>query len=198
MLWIFYAFFDTDSTFLVTINSFGCFIETLYITIFLFYATKDARRQVIRTKSVKYMPFLLSFFLTISAVMWFFYGLLKKDCYIAIPNVLGFSFGIVQMVLYAIYKNSKEIIEDPKGKKLADLTSDQIIEVVKLNAVNVGGQEIVNAVELPALAVMQNNNEGIHAIEIHCVHEPEEKTKKVRVAVEAEAAAANSNSSSLA
>ncbi|GMH31521.1 hypothetical protein Nepgr_033364 [Nepenthes gracilis] len=227
MLWIFYAFFDTNSTFLITINSFGCFIEALYIAIFLFYGTKETRisttrlimlmnvggfgfivfivlvvakdeqlrtkilgwiclifslcvfvaplcvmRQVIRTKSVKYMPFLLSFFLTISAVMWFFYGLLKKDYYIAIPNVLGFSFGIVQMVLYAIYKNSKEITEDdPKGQKLQELESNQIINVVKLNSIDVGGQEI-NAVVPVVAAAAALNSEGIYAIEIHNVHPP--------------------------
>ncbi|KAA8542080.1 hypothetical protein F0562_023232 [Nyssa sinensis] len=144
MLWIFYAFLKSSVILLITINSFGCLIETIYICFFLFYAPKKARiqtvkllvllnvvgfglilllthflvkgssragivgwiclvfslsvfvaplcivRQVIRTKSVEYMPFLLSFFLTISAVMWFFYGLLVKDYNIAIPNVLGF------------------------------------------------------------------------------------------------------------
>ncbi|KAL9265315.1 Bidirectional sugar transporter SWEET12-like protein [Drosera capensis] len=219
MLWIFYAFFDTDSTFLITINSFGCFIETVYIGIFLFYGIRSARvltiklflvlnvvgfgfivfivlvvaktvhlrqqilgwiclifsfcvflaplcvmRQVIRTKSVKYMPFLLSFFLTISAVMWFFYGLLKNDCYVAIPNVLGFSFGIVQMVLYAMYRKSKESTSeeeiDPKGHKLPEVmtTADQIIEVVKLNALNASHDAAITTLQLPA--------DGTYTIEI--------------------------------
>ncbi|GAB2289364.1 hypothetical protein Dimus_023671 [Dionaea muscipula] len=231
MLWISYALFDTDSTFLITINSFGCFIETLYVTVFLFYGTRQARiltiklllllnvvgfgfiifivlviakgvalrqkilgwvclifslsvfvaplfvmRQVIRTKSVKYMPFLLSFFLTISAVMWFFFGLLKKDYYIAIPNVLGFSFGIVQMVLYAMYrKNSKEDKweeeENPKvaAPKLPELTTDQIIEVVKLHSINMAAGQEMTTIELPAMATvasLNNINEGVYTIEI--------------------------------
>ncbi|KAL8097836.1 bidirectional sugar transporter N3-like [Apium graveolens] len=201
MLWIYYALLKSNAFLLITINSVGCVIQTVYIVIFLCYATKNAKlqtikllvgmnvigfgmiigltqfvakgtasrvtivgwiclvfslcvfvaplcvvRQVIRTKSVEYMPFLLSLFLTLSAVMWFFYGLLLKDVNIAVPNVLGFTFGIIQMVLYMMYKNAKKIttesqklpeyqdqiivLDDQKFPELAE----QIIDVMKLSA----------------------------------------------------------------
>ncbi|KAL3342504.1 hypothetical protein AABB24_026503 [Solanum stoloniferum] len=205
MLWIYYALLKSNMPLLITINSFGMFIETIYVGLYLFYAPKKARvqtvkmlmlsvvggfgaiilvteflfkgairgqvvgwiclifslcvfvaplgivRKVIKTKSVEYMPLLLSVFLTLSAVMWFFYGLLLKDINIAAPNVLGFIFGILQIVLYAIYsKKEKVILKEQKlpeiqtpgvivkdenmhtNKKLPELTQEQIIDIVKL------------------------------------------------------------------
>ncbi|PKA55264.1 Bidirectional sugar transporter SWEET14 [Apostasia shenzhenica] len=161
MLWIYYALIKTNAYLLITINSFGVVVETIYIVMYLIYAPKKAKvytakmmfllnvglfssivlftllvfkglirlkvlgwicvgfsvsvfvaplsiiRLVIRTKSVEFMPFPLSFFLTLSAVAWFSYGLFSKDIYVALPNVLGFAFGAAQMVLYIIYKDAK-------------------------------------------------------------------------------------------
>ncbi|XP_055830627.1 bidirectional sugar transporter SWEET12-like [Solanum dulcamara] len=202
LLWIYYAFLKSNTTLLITINTFGCFIETIYVGFYLFYAPKEVRvqtiklllllvvggfgaivlvsqfllegadrvqvvgwiclvfslcvfvtplcivRQVIKTKSVEYMSFLLSVFLTLSSVMWLFYGLLLKDFNIAIPNVLGFTFGILQMVLYVMYKKKVEdfvkeqnhpeiknhVIFLQNDKNFPELSEEQIIEIVKLGS----------------------------------------------------------------
>ncbi|KAL0380244.1 UNVERIFIED_CONTAM: Bidirectional sugar transporter SWEET10 [Sesamum angustifolium] len=133
----------------------------LVFSLCVFVAPLCVVRQVIRTKSVEYVPFLLSFFLTISAIMWFFYGLLRKDYNIAIPNVLGFIFGVLQMVLYLIYRNGKTSVQEnqqlPAGiiavdgeKQLPELR-DQIIDVLKLQ----GGL----AVEIiPVVSILVDSN----------------------------------------
>ncbi|XP_061360898.1 bidirectional sugar transporter N3-like [Gastrolobium bilobum] len=186
MLWIYYALVKNDATLLlITINSFGCVIESIYLAIFLIYAPKNTRlstiklllllnvcgfgamllstlylttgskrlsiigwiclvfnisvfaaplcimKRVIKTKSVEFMPFSLSFFLTLNAVMWFFYGLLLKDYYIALPNTLGFLFAIIQMVMYLIYRNAKkEALDEPLKQQELNV---HVVDVVKLS-----------------------------------------------------------------
>ncbi|KAG5017930.1 hypothetical protein AAZX31_08G350300 [Glycine max] len=171
MLWLYYALLKKDAMLLLTINSFGCVIEIIYIILYITYATGDARNltlklffamnvgafalillvthfavhgslrvqvlgwicvslsisvfaaplsivaQVVRTKSVEFMPFNLSFTLTLSAIMWFGYGLFLKDICIALPNVLGFALGLLQMLLYAIYRNGNKKVDKILEKK---------------------------------------------------------------------------------
>lgn len=70
------------------------------------------QRRVVKTKSVEYMPFSLSLSLTLCAATWFFYGFFSKDYYIMVPNVVGFMFGVAQMVLYFLYMDCNNINKD--------------------------------------------------------------------------------------
>ncbi|VAI41182.1 unnamed protein product [Triticum turgidum subsp. durum] len=174
MLWIYYALLKSDECLLITINSAGCVIETIYIIIYLTYAPKQAKgekrvvmlgwvcvgfsvsvfvaplsviRLVVRTRSVEFMPFSLSLSLTVSAVVWFLYGLLIKDKYVALPNILGFAFGVIQMGLYALYRNATPT---PAPKQVDD---DDAVKVP---------EHVVNISKLgPAAAIELNTHNPI-------------------------------------
>ncbi|KAI5016887.1 bidirectional sugar transporter SWEET14-like [Hordeum vulgare subsp. vulgare] len=191
MLWIYYALLKSDEYLLITINTAGCVIETIYIVLYLAYAPKQARlftakillllnvgvfglillltllltagerrvvmlgwvcvgfsvcvfvaplsviRLVVRTRSVEFMPFSLSLSLTASAVVWFLYGLLIKDKYVALPNILGFAFGVIQMGLYALYRNATPIpapkeMDAPESEDGAVKAPEHVVNIAKL------------------------------------------------------------------
>lgn len=43
MLWLYYALIKKGAFLLITINAFGCVVETIYISMFLAYASRDSR-----------------------------------------------------------------------------------------------------------------------------------------------------------
>ncbi|XP_068651958.1 bidirectional sugar transporter SWEET14-like [Aristolochia californica] len=86
----------------------------MVFTICVFVAPLSIMKQVIRTKSIEFMPFPLSFFLTLNAIAWFFYGFFIRDYFIALPNIIGFIFGVLQIILYGIYRRNTTAMLEQK------------------------------------------------------------------------------------
>ncbi|KAJ0482616.1 putative SWEET sugar transporter [Helianthus annuus] len=84
----------------------------------LMYASPlSVMRLVITTRSVEYMPFLLSLFCFCNGLCWFLYALLPFDPFVAVPNGIGAVLGILQLILYAtFYKSTKRMLVERKEK----------------------------------------------------------------------------------
>ncbi|KAG1330345.1 bidirectional sugar transporter SWEET3b [Cocos nucifera] len=85
----------------------------LVASISMYSSPLVAVKQVIKTKSVEFMPFYLSFFSFIASSLWMAYGLLGRDLFLATPNILGCPIGLLQLVLYCVYRKSKGAQTEP-------------------------------------------------------------------------------------
>ncbi|KAL5786788.1 hypothetical protein ACOSQ2_009180 [Xanthoceras sorbifolium] len=84
------------------------------LTIGMYASPLLVMTTVIKTKSVEYMPFLLSFFLFLNAGVWSIYSVLVKDIYIGVPSCIGFVLGSAQLIIYAMYKNKSKSTKPPE------------------------------------------------------------------------------------
>ncbi|KAL7117821.1 hypothetical protein ACP275_03G097100 [Erythranthe tilingii] len=84
-----------------------CGIAATLFSIIMYASPLSVMRLVIKTKSVEYMPFLLSLFVFLCGTSWLIYGLIGKDMFIYIPNGFGCLLGTMQLSIYAIYRGKK-------------------------------------------------------------------------------------------
>ncbi|KAG8487957.1 hypothetical protein CXB51_018601 [Gossypium anomalum] len=223
VLWIYYATLKPNAFLLMTINSIGCVVETIYIIVFIVYAPKKARiltlklllvfnmgalvlvlithffskgrsrihvigwscvvtsaavfaaplsimRSVIHTKSVEFMPFTLSFFLTCSAILWLVYGLLLKDFYISwldfvkgnqslrrslrsvvcwLPNIVGVVLGTIQMLLYVVYKKfNNNFAKDQERKQPSPIVNGKNMNHIKASNIDSLPRQVSGDIEV--------------------------------------------------
>ncbi|CAO1946794.1 unnamed protein product [Urochloa humidicola] len=92
-----------------------CGLAATIFSICMYASPLSIMRLVIKTKSVEFMPFLLSLSVFLCGTSWFIYGLLGRDPFIIIPNGCGSVLGLTQLILYAIYRNNKGAAA-PAGK----------------------------------------------------------------------------------
>ncbi|KAF7834516.1 bidirectional sugar transporter SWEET17 [Senna tora] len=77
------------------------------LNIVMYASPLSAMKAVVTTRSVEYMPFLLSLFMFLNGAVWLFYAILVRDYILGVPNGTGLLLGAVQLVLYGIYRNAK-------------------------------------------------------------------------------------------
>ncbi|KAG4945360.1 hypothetical protein JHK87_041367 [Glycine soja] len=123
MLWLYYAFLKIHDGVvpLITINSIGCVIELIYILTYIKYAHKDARNltyTLFAAMNIAFLTLVLSSHFAlhgshrVKVIGWICdavsLSVFASPLSIMVPNVGGFGLGLVQMVLYGIYRNGGE------------------------------------------------------------------------------------------
>ncbi|XVE67947.1 hypothetical protein DITRI_Ditri09bG0028700 [Diplodiscus trichospermus] len=81
-------------------------ILCVIFVVLMYVSPLTVMMKVIKTKSVKYMPFCLSLANFLNGIIWVIYALLRFDLYILIGNGLGTLSGAMQLILYACYYSS--------------------------------------------------------------------------------------------
>ncbi|KAI7747361.1 hypothetical protein M8C21_007994 [Ambrosia artemisiifolia] len=133
----------------------------LVFSLCVFVAPLGVVRQVIKTKSVEYMPILLSVALTLNAITWFFYGLLLHD------------FNIAKPVCDEKVSTGLEIKNiATEEQKIQENKDQEIIDVVKLSAL---------MRSLPVVS-KPNENNNVNVDDHHLVLEPQVPNHTIEVA----------------
>ncbi|XP_031117604.1 bidirectional sugar transporter SWEET1-like [Ipomoea triloba] len=82
-----------------------CGFASLISTAIMFFSPLSVIRVVMKTKSVEFMPFLLTFSMFLCGTAWLIFGLLEMDPFVYVPNAAGCGVGVLQLILYAIYSD---------------------------------------------------------------------------------------------
>lgn len=78
------------------------------MTIFFFAAPLTSLAHVIQIKSAESLPFPIILMTFVTSVQWLIYGIILKDPYMQIPNILGTILSLFQLSLFVIYPSRPE------------------------------------------------------------------------------------------
>ncbi|KAK1292550.1 Bidirectional sugar transporter SWEET16 [Acorus calamus] len=119
------------------------------LTVGMYASPMGAMRRVVKTRSVEYMPFSLSFFLFLNGGVWSAYALLVKDFFIGVPNAIGFVLGSAQLVLYTVYRSSKSFksVDSVKDEKVEEEGSAHLVGRVEMQKYSDGDDDRVKSDE---------------------------------------------------
>ncbi|KAK4406696.1 Bidirectional sugar transporter SWEET16, partial [Sesamum angolense] len=110
------------------------------LTIGMYAAPLSAMRTVMKMKSVKYMPFFVSFFQFLNGAVWSAYAVLEKDYYMGVPNGIGFLLGSAQLILYTIYR-SKAMPEESEERMEEEGSADLFKGAIQMQGFDEDDQE---------------------------------------------------------
>nr|GLL17516.1 bidirectional sugar transporter SWEET15-like [Ipomoea trifida] len=103
------------------------------------------------TRSVEFLKIYMSFFLALSAIMWLGFGFMLSDMCIVLPSIFAFLLGFTQSLLYVIYWEPNQIVEENEH------VPEHVMNVQMLGMVNP-----VNSGRNSSVRDIETNSEATH------------------------------------
>ncbi|KAG9455673.1 hypothetical protein H6P81_000181 [Aristolochia fimbriata] len=103
-------------------------IVNLIVNSIMYASPLTIMRTVIKTKSVKYMPFYLSLTGFLCSLSWAAYAFLQIDLFILIPNGIGLVLGIAQLILYGCYYKTTNWDDDETQRPEVQLPTSATLD----------------------------------------------------------------------
>ncbi|KAL9235013.1 hypothetical protein vseg_009816 [Gypsophila vaccaria] len=94
-------FFLNDETRITVIGLIGAALN-----IVMYGSPLAVLGTVLKSKSVEYMPLLLSLCVFLNGGVWTIYAFLVNDPFLGVPNAAGFILGVIQLTVYAKYRTT--------------------------------------------------------------------------------------------
>ncbi|KAI6689506.1 hypothetical protein NL676_026334 [Syzygium grande] len=107
-------------------RKFFCGVAAALFSTIMYASPLSVMRMVIKTKSVEFMPFLLSLFAFLCGASWLAYGLLSGDPFVIVPNAFGTGLGLAQLILYAIYCKNRNHPENAIKDDFTEMDLEKI------------------------------------------------------------------------
>jgi solute carrier family 50 protein (sugar transporter) len=111
------------------------------LTLSMYGSPLVVTRTVIVTKSVEFLPFLLSFFLFLNGGVWTVWAVFNGDVFVGIPNGIGFGLGAAQLLLFVIYRKERPRREGIQEEDVKSNGLRLVAEDIELG----GGDELCSA-----------------------------------------------------
>ncbi|KAH7835424.1 hypothetical protein Vadar_026052 [Vaccinium darrowii] len=75
-----------------------CGLAASVFSIIMYGSPLSIMWNVVKTKSVEFMPFFLLLFVFFCGTSWFLFGLIGNDPFVSVPNGFGCGLGVVQLI----------------------------------------------------------------------------------------------------
>ncbi|KAF4028934.1 Sugar efflux transporter for intercellular exchange [Phytophthora infestans] len=134
---------------------------TVTTTIVMYASPMATIVNVVRTKTASSMPFTMGVIVVFTSFSWAFYAGLQGNAFILAPNIVGFTLGVIQVILTIMYASVAP--KDAQVNHVHSIESEH--SVVLFSPIQAGDQE-------KKLCLL----DGRHSPSFSAIHSPTRET----------------------